>query len=161
MFKQLTFFVLIAVFGVSCGPDYLVEQSHQFGEAGWTYADSVSFDFEIADTSKRYTLWFTVHHSPAYDNENLYVKFTTVFPKGQETLDGSNQVEQVTSLKLASTEGLWLGKCSGDECVMKIPIQTKTWFPDPGKYSLKVAQYMRRDSLTNIKSIDFAIENPK
>ncbi len=161
MFKKLVFFVLAVIFFVSCGEHYLYSETHKMGEAGWTYADSLKFDFEIADTSKRYNLLLTVHHTPDFANENLYVKFTTVFPEGQEALQGKDRVEQVTSLRLAQKDGQWLGKCSSKECVMQIPIQTNTWFPESGKYSLLVEQFMRRDSLKEIKAIDFAIQEKK
>jgi len=161
MFKRLIFLVLLAISLVSCGEDYIFSDTHQFGDAGWTYADSLKFDFEIGDTSKRYNLLLTVHHTPDFANENLYVKFITVFPKGQEVLKGKNRVEQVTSLTLAQKDGQWLGECSSKECAMQIPIQTNTWFPAPGKYSLLVEQFMRRDSLRAIRAIDFAIQEKK
>ena len=161
MFKKLIIFSLVAVLFSSCEEEYLFQESHPFAEAGWTYADSLQFDFEIADTSKRYNLTLTVHHSPDYPSENLYVQFATIFPKGQEALNGRNRTEQVTSLTLAQKDGRWLGKCTSKACVLKIPIQTNTWFPDPGSYSLHVAQYMRMDSLTGIKAIDFAIQENK
>jgi len=161
MFKKLIFFVLLVISLGSCGESYFYTDSHQLGEAGWTYADSLKFNFEITDTAKRYDLILTVHHSPDYANENLYVKFITVFPKGLKALQGKNRVEQVTSLTLAQKDGRWLGKCSSKECVMQIPIQTNTWFPEPGKYSLLVEQFMRRDSLVAIKAIDFAIQIKK
>ncbi len=161
MFKKLIIFVLAVIFVAGCGEHYLYSDTHKMGESGWTYADSLKFDFEITDTSKRYNLLLTVHHTPDFSNENLYVKFTTVFPKGQKALQGKDRVEQVTSLTLAQKDGQWLGKCSSKECVMRIPIQTNTWFPESGKYSLLVEQYMRRDSLKAIKAIDFAIQEKK
>ncbi len=161
MFKKLIFIVLAGVFMMSCGDDYLYSTTHKMGAAGWTYADSIKFDFEIADTSKRYNLLLKVHHSPDFPNENLYVKFVTVFPQGQEALQGKDRVEQVTSLTLAQKDGQWLGKCSSEECVLQIPIQTNTWFPQSGKYSLLVEQFMRRDSLKDILAIDFAIQEKK
>ena len=145
----------------SCGENYLYSDTHKMGEVGWTYADSLKFDFEIADTSKRYNLLLTVHHTPDFSNENLYVKFTTVFPKGLEALQGKDRVAQTTSLTLAQKDGQWLGQCSAKECVMQIPIQMNTWFPESGKYSLLVEQFMRRDSLKEILAIDFAVQEKK
>ncbi|HHB77945.1 MAG TPA: hypothetical protein ENK85_01775 [Saprospiraceae bacterium] len=160
MFKKLIFIALAMLLFWSCQEHYLYADKHEFGEAGWTYADSLKFDFNISDTTKRYNLILTVHHRPDFANENLYVKFATIFPKGQQALGGRNRVEQVTSLTLAQKDGRWLGKCSDKECVLKIPIQTNTWFPDPGPYSLLVEQYMRRDSV-KILGIDFAIQEKK
>ncbi len=156
MYKYLIPFVLL-LFLQSCQEDDLYHLSHPFGENGWTYADSLRFDFEIQDTSKRYDIFLTVHHTPDYDFENLYVKFSTIFPKGQKALDGKKRVDQITSLKLAEIDGSWLGKCSAKACTYQIPIQIKAWFPDAGPYSLLVEQYMRTDSLKSIKGIDFAL----
>ena len=161
MFKKLILFLLVVVVLAGCGEDYIYQDSHPFAQAGWTYADSLQFDFEIADTSKRYNLLLTIHHTPDYPYENLYVKFATIFPKGQAALHGSNRVEQITSLQLARKEGSWLGQCSSEECELTIPIQTNTWFPNPGQYSLHIAQYMRQDSLVDVKAIDFAIQENK
>ncbi len=142
----------------SCKDDKLFQFSKDFPAATWAYGDSAVFDFDIADTSKRYDLWLTVRHRRDYAFENLYVKFTTIFPGRQKLLKGKDRSEQVTSLTLARKDGSWYGSCSGERCAHDIPIQTRAWFPQPGRYRLVIHQYMRTDSLPGIEGLDFAVK---
>lgn len=148
--KYLSLFVL-AVFGVGCGPDVLFEQSMPVAETGWAYADSLDFSFEIADTTKVYDVILEVEHSEDYGFQNLYVKTNTVFPSGKTD-------KQVLSLELANKVGFWLGKCSGGNCHLRIPIQQKIFFPEKGTYHFHMEQFMRQSPLPELKSITFKIE---
>ncbi len=141
--------VLIAGFGVSCGPE-LVYESRTELPSQWTYADSVSFDYEIVDTSRAYDLALSFDHSTAFATENLYAQFITRYP------DGSRQAEAL-SLVLADRFGSWLGDCAGESCTLLIPLQDSARFPTPGRYGLTVKQYMRRDSLLGPQALGLRV----
>ena len=138
-----------AGFGVSCGPD-LVYEARQEMPGVWTYADTVAFDYEIADTTRAYDLSLGVEHSTAFATENLYAKFVTRYPNGEVQ-------EESVSLALADAFGNWLGDCAGDRCELKVPLQDSARFPAPGRYGLTLRQYMRQDSVEGPLAIGLRI----
>ena len=133
----------------ACGPDVVYERDVPL-PGTWTYADSVTFAYDIADTSRAYDLQLSLKHTDAFATQNLYARFVTVYP------DGRRQSEPV-SLELADQTGRWLGDCSGEACELRIPLQDSTRFPLPGEYGLVVHQYMRTDALTGVNGVGLRI----
>lgn len=134
----------------SCGGDYIFQQTIKMEDAGWGYGDPLHFDFEITDLSKQYDLILEVVHSGDYGFQNLYVKFNTVYPSGE-------QKEQVVSLELAGKSGIWNGDCSGNTCAVSIPLQVKALFQDAGKHRITVEQFMRKNPLRGIEEMALLI----
>lgn len=136
----------------ACGPDYAYESSRDFPEGtGWTYADSVAFEFTVGDTNQIYDLHLFVEHAPDFGNQNLYVRFHTLFPDGR-------RLTETVSLELADKLGAWQGDCSGETCRIDIPIQQGAYFNQSGDYTLRVEQYSRQEQLPEITGIGFALE---
>lgn len=135
----------------ACSSETLYEQRIVLPEAGWAYEDTLSFAFEIKDTARLYTLSLEVEHSDEYPFQNLYVRIHTGYPDGKSAV-------QLVSLELAEKTGVWLGTCRGRTCRLRIPIQSKTYFNQPGTYTLALEQYMRRSPLPGLHSFTFRVE---
>jgi gliding motility-associated lipoprotein GldH len=135
-----------------CGPDFIYDTRQELPETGWAYSKPVSFPFEVQDTNTVYNLWLDVGHTTAYKNQNLYTKIHTTFPDGQ-------QISEVVSLELADKAGEWFGNCSGQSCVLRVPLQMDTYFNQSGKYIIGIEQYMRQDSLAEVQSMRLLIED--
>lgn len=132
------------------GPDVVFEEQHDFGQAGWNYADSVSFPFGVADTSGRYDMVLTVDHGTDFAYQNFYVRLTTHLPDGRV-------LQQPLSLQLADNFGDWYGVCDGEACSTEIALQQGTRFTDPGEYRLVVTQYSREDPLAEVSGLGFQL----
>ena len=141
---------VVVGFGVSCGPEVVYEQSRALPAGHWTYADSLAFDYTIADTTRRYDLALTLEHGSDFATENLYARFVTRYP------DGRRESEPV-SLALADRYGRWLGDCARERCRLTIPLQDSARYPAPGTYGLTLHQHMRRDSVPGVHGIGFAV----
>lgn len=135
----------------SCGPEVIFEKELEIPAGGWTYQDTLHYEFEIVDTSKIYNLFLDLAHTTAFASQNLYVKLYTGFPNGQRPA-------QRLSIDMADKTGAWLGNCSGEKCQLNIPIQSNAYFDQVGTYSFTVEQFMRMDSLPGIESAAFRIE---
>ncbi len=144
-----TFFVLILALG--CGSDCIYQQSFSLPEAGWAYEDSIRFDFEIPDTSAHYNLNLKLKHAWDFPYQNLYVKFYTRFPSGK-------MIEQLVSLELTENAVVWQGECSGKWCTINIPLQSNAYFPETGKYSITLEQYMRQSPVEGVKSFSLCVK---
>ncbi len=144
----------LVYFITGCSSDCIYRQSFEVPDAEWTYENPINFGFEIPDTSARYNLNLELKHSSDYPYQNLYVKFYTRFPSGKT-------VEQVVSLELTEKAILWQGKCSGKWCTVNIPLQTNAIFPEPGKHSITLEQYMRESPVKGVRSFSLCISPAK
>jgi gliding motility-associated lipoprotein GldH len=130
----------------SCGESYIYDQVVEIPEETWTYAYPLDFEFEVNDTTNLYNLFIEVKHQKEYPNQNAYAKLLVTMP------DGSTQNREV-SFELATPEGEWVGKCSGDYCSSKLLYKKATRFTQMGKFKMHFEQYSRQDSLTGLSSL--------
>ena len=143
----LPLFVLTA-----CGTDFVLDKTYTLPNRVWTYDQVLNFEADIPDTSTIYNLWVEIEHHPDFAFQNLYTRITTVFPDKQ-------QMEQLLSFELADKFGNWQGKCSGQSCTYRIPIQEGAFFNQTGKHTFRLEQYMRADSIPQVRAIGFQIED--
>ena len=149
--RPLVFFAMfIAAF--SCGKNYSYQKTYQISEEKWTYADSLRFSFDIADTTNIYNLYLQIEHTTDYSFQNLYTRINTKFPSG-------DRLQERLSLEMANKAGVWLGKCGKKNCKLLIPIQESAYFNQEGEHTILLEQYMRQDSLPGIKSVAFLLED--
>lgn len=134
----------------ACGPEIVYEREVDFAETGWAYADTVRFDFELADTSRAYDLLLTVEHGTDFPYENFYVRIHTTFPSGKRN------TEQV-SLQTTGDFGAFLGECSGGDCSLPVLILENARFAATGDYALTVEQYSRDEPLSAVFGLGLRI----
>ena len=149
------FFILLApllsIAFMSCGKENVVfEKKYDLKNGQWTYADTLDFDFDIADTTEIYDIVLTIKHTPQYPMQNIYTHIYTKFPSGE-------RVKQQLNIDLADNTGKWEGDCSGSECDFEIPIQPNAFFNASGRHTITLEQYMRVESLAGINSIALKI----
>ena len=139
------------LFTMGCDSDYIYQKEIEIREGEWRYSDVLVFDFEIKDVSKKYNLLLDVTHAGDYSFQNLYVQFHTSYPSIETKT-------QTVSLELANKTGIWNGKCSGNSCVVEIPLQTNAIFEEAGKHSISIEQFMRKNPLRGVESMRLKIE---
>jgi gliding motility-associated lipoprotein GldH len=142
---------LIAVGFTACDKDFLLDKKIEISQKGWAYKDTLNFDFDIKDTMKIYNLYLEIEHGELYPYQNLYVMTHTRFPNGI-------RAAQRINIDLAQKTGKWLGKNSGNTFTHRVDLQEGAYFNEAGNYTLTLAQHMRNDSLADIKSIRFVME---
>lgn len=146
---------LLALIGISffssCGPEIVYEKELAINTSGWTYGDTLHYDFDIADTNKLYNLFLDLEHTTDFSTQNLYVKIYTGFPNGQ-------RLSQVLSIDIANKLGQWLGECSGNICHLDIPIQRNAYFNQLGMHTFTLEQYMRTEALSDLQGASFRVE---
>ncbi len=136
----------------ACVKPTLVDRESDIPESGWAYADTLRWDFEVADTNAIYDLLLTIEHGTDFRYQNCYVQFHTLFPQGEV-------LTEKVSLELQTQVGQWLGDCGSSDCELTIPIQQNAFFNQPGKYAILMEQFMRQDSLPGIESFNLRIED--
>jgi len=149
----ISFLLLTAtgIFFTRCSDDYTYDKREDIPGQSWAYEDTLTFDFNIDDVTKIYSLTLDVTHSVDYGFQNLYVQFHTQYPSGKiET--------QMVSLELSKKSGTWNGDCGGQWCTAEIAIQPKAIFEEAGAHQIKIEQYMRKSPLSGLKSMELKIK---
>jgi gliding motility-associated lipoprotein GldH len=144
------FWLLLTSLLAGCSAPTLVDREISIPAYGWTWADSLEWTFEVADTLAIYHLELDIRHDKNYRHQNCYVQFHTVFPEGE-------RISQVVSLELQSGAGRWLGTCRGELCRITIPIQENAFFNQMGAHAIRLEQYMRQDSLQGLEAFHLRI----
>ena len=137
---------------VACGETYMYKKDVVIDASTWTYPDTLSFSFHIPDytTNNTYSLYLHLEHSPEYAYRNMYMMVHTILPSGKKQ---SNQV----SINLMGNEGLWYGKCRGNNCKVRVVLLENHTFEESGNYAMVLEQYMRVDSLAGIHKLGLAV----
>ena len=112
----------------------------------WRSADTMAFEFEIKDAAKLYDIFVEIDHNANFAYQNMYCLVESYAPAGLAQ-------RQVNALELATKKGKWIGECSGENCVRKIPFIINTQFDVPGTYKIVFTQYTRNETLEGINSL--------
>lgn len=150
--KRLIGIAILVLLLWACGDHPVFEKHVEFKDNDWFYADSLVFEFEIEDTTKRYDLLMMVRNSDErYPYRNMYLFTKTYLPTGEK-------MEQELNVVLQDEKGFWLGECSGDICELVLPLQQNVRFPADGDYRLVIEQFMRLNPLPGVISIGFRVQ---
>jgi len=123
----------------------------------WRSAAPLEFPFEITDTAIAYTINCDLRNSSDYEWSRFFMTYTLRDSAGQ-LLDSlfleKNLFDPVT--------GAPEGKAGiGDLYEHEITVRKGYHFPVRGKYTIRLGQMMRTDSLTGVVSAGIRIEQPK
>lgn len=151
MMKKIGIIALLGLIMQSCGKEKVIfEHDYTVQNATWRYGDTLDFGFDIADTTRLYDIVLNIDHSVDFPMQNMYTRVYTQFPNGQ-------RLAQVVSIDLADNTGKWLGKASGKTVTLSLPIQTKAYFNQTGRYKITFEQYSRTESLTGVSEIGLSV----
>lgn len=154
MRKLLLLSACIVVFS-ACDETRLYEKNVDFKERYWLVTEQPTFDFEIADTSIPYNLFFTIRNESDYPNANIYFTYTLSDSVSSTPLEKklTNQLlfHEKTGEPFGST-GL------GYVFEHRFPLLENYTFKNPGKYTVRFEQFMRTDTLKGVLSVGIRVE---
>lgn len=151
MRNSIAAFVFLALAITACGPSYFYQSDTAIPAGGWMYRDTLDFGFTVADTSALYNLYLDTEYADSFPNQNLYLKLYTRFPDGK-------RLAKPYAFDLFDALGAAKGKCSGHTCTLRTLLQQNAFFNQTGPYTITVEQFMRRDSITGIRSVGLTVE---
>ena len=147
--RVLTFCTCL-LFIFSCGSNLVYEKSYEFKDGIWNFNNPAEFDFSLADSDIKYDLQLDIEHNTSYPFENLYLRIKTEFPD-------QSMVYDTLSVELVNNQGGWIGKCSGDNCYLKVILQEQTKFKDAGDHRITFEQFTREEKLDGVNSMGFSL----
>jgi len=146
-------FLLIGLVLVFCGcqSKYYYESFKSIPNQEWTYADTLEFKVEIADTNAIYNIYVLPRHTISYPYMNLWIKIKTIYPDNEMR-------EQRIDIPMADKSGKWFGKGVSALKLNEVSIIQNVKLKQIGKYAFKISQDMRYEPILNIRDFGFRIE---
>jgi gliding motility-associated lipoprotein GldH len=149
--KILGLFVCLWIF-CGCGDTAIFDQTESLGETGWLQTKKIEIPFEIKDTLVSYALDVSIRQSNDYSFYNLYFVPQIIDSKGKVFKKALAE-----AILYDAKSGKAKGAGLGDMYSHSYSIFPALHFPKAGKYTLRLEQYMRTDTLTGVVSVGAAL----
>ncbi|WP_375580977.1 gliding motility lipoprotein GldH [Marivirga tractuosa] len=149
-----SFISLIFIF-ISCTEDRYYEHNYDFKDRKWNMQETAAFNFEIDSIELPYQIKLNVRNTIDYPFRNLYVKY--------QLKDSTYLMEdKLLNLKLFEAKsGKPFGDHQSDIYSHQLILQDSVFFPEKGKYTIELKQYMREKEIEGIVSAGIRIEQIK
>lgn len=138
---------------IGCDNKRVFEDKKDFPEKYWVFNNPADFEFEIDDTEQAYNLLFNIRNTAKYQYQNIYLQYYLEDSTGRLL---SSELKNI--LLFNAKTGVPLGKGLGDILDIEKTFLEKYTFENPGKYKLRIDQFMRQDSLPEILSVGLRVE---
>ena len=118
----------------------------------WTQKTQMDFPFEVSDPDATYKLFYQIRYNNDYPYYNLWVNRILLDEKGNMI---SKKLQGMDLFHSASGEPYGAG--FGNYFDYKIMSDSLQKFPKAGKYTIRIEQNMRMDTLKGISSVGVEI----
>ena len=137
----------------SCDQARVYEKNTDFKSNEWLSSDTLSFELELKDTEPK-NIYVNIRHQFEFAWRNVWVNLEVQFPN-------DSTYSMALNVPLSQPDGQWYGDCTGDVCLLQLPLNSFTnySFPETGSYVFKLNHEMREDPLQAILSAGIRIEN--
>jgi gliding motility-associated lipoprotein GldH len=132
----------------------IIDTNTAITDHNWSYVNKVKFDFKIDDENTGYNLFLNLRVTDNYKYSNLFILIS-------ESSPGSKPHLTRYEVKLATHDGQWLGKGSGNLYSYQVPFKTNYKFATKGNYHLEIEQNMRDNPLHEVSDVGLRVEKVK
>ncbi|MBY0435860.1 MAG: gliding motility lipoprotein GldH [Cyclobacteriaceae bacterium] len=138
----------------SCSDNRVFEDNTEFDDRTWKVTDEPRYTFAITDTALKYNLYYNVRNSLDYPYARIFITYHLYDSTGRELSKKLvyNDLFDQKAGKPFGDSGL------GDLYDHQFPILNNYSFPHPGKYSMKLDQFMRQDTLQGVLAVGVRVE---
>lgn len=148
--KTLWLFLLISSGLSSCFDQPLIDQNQTIDERRWSREYEPEFSLAVTDTAVGYDVFLNLRNSIAYQFSDIYLQI-------QQKNPDSSKVRYAIKIKMTNSEGLWVGKGSGNLYSQQVRFLRNYHFPDSGTYIFKIKQNMRTNPLVGIHNVGIRV----
>lgn len=153
--RTLTFLLMIvaATMLVSCDEKRVYEDNVEFKERFWLVSREPSFEFTIADSTQAYNIFYNVRNSLDYRWDRIFVTYVLSDSSGHEL------AKKLVYNDLFDPAGRPFGESGlGDLYDHQFPLLSNYRFEHSGKYSLRLIQFSRQDTLQGVLAVGARVE---
>jgi gliding motility-associated lipoprotein GldH len=138
----------------SCQTPAIYQDFRNFEQGIWVNDSILTFTFPVTDPSQPYDLYYHVRNTLDYPYSNLYIKY--------ELQDSTGKIIRANmheTYLMEPVTGKPYGKGVGDFFDHKVKVLEQVSLPYAGNYRFQIKQYMRPDTLVQVMSVGFSVEN--
>jgi gliding motility-associated lipoprotein GldH len=149
---HIGFLICLLIFS-SCDQQRVYEKNADFKANEWNSTDTLRFEVDILDTDEK-NVYVNIRHQFAFTWRNVWLNLSIQFP--------NDSIYTTTlNMPLSQPDGQWYGDCTGDVCLVQLPLKSMTnfSFPTTGTYVFSLNHEMREDPLKATLSAGIRIEN--
>lgn len=155
LMRSFSIVVFMALAGLlaGCNNGHVVFQDqYMLPEAQWPQDSAKTFTFEVTTPGQTVSLYYFMRHNLDYPYANIYLKDRIIGPDGKVVNEGMKQ------FFLAHPEtGRPFGAGLADMRDNTLLAYEKVNLTKPGKYTVKVQQYMRQNVLTGVAAVGLLV----
>jgi gliding motility-associated lipoprotein GldH len=153
--RVLFLLCLLSILLVACDKARVYEQNTDFPQRHWIVSDKPEFEFTIERTMDKYMLYANIRNTVSYPYARLFFTYYLLDSTGTEL-----QKKLVTQYLFDAKTGKPLGSSGlGDIYDHRFELLKDYQFKYPGKYRVKLEQFMRVDTLQGILAAGLRVEN--
>lgn len=153
VFRAVLAITFLGVALVSCDEQRVFEDNREFPQRLWLVSDEPAFEFTIADSTQAYNLYCNIRNSLQYDWDRIFVTYTLSDSAGRELS------RKLIYGDLFDPTGLPLGESGlGDLYDHQFPLLKDYQFPHRGRYSVRLTQFSRQDTLQGVLAAGIRVE---
>lgn len=146
---------VVVILLISCDQTRVYDQNADFSQGYWLINEKPEFDFVIDTSIDKYTLYGNIRNSVSYPYARIFYTYYLLDSAGNEL-----QKKLVTQYLFDAKTGKPLGSSGlGDIYDHQFELLKDYRFKYPGKYKLKLEQFMRTDTLEGILAVGLRVEN--
>lgn len=155
--NQVTAYCLLPIaylFLLGCDSSRVYEDNIEFKDRAWKVAEKPTFEFAISDTVQLYSVYYNVRNSLDYPYARIFITYYLYDSSGQELskkLVYNDLFDQKTGRPFGSS-GI------GDLYDHRFQLFDNLRFGYAGKYSVKLDQFMRQDTLPGVVAVGIRVE---
>jgi gliding motility-associated lipoprotein GldH len=147
-------FVIIIILLSGCDSQRVFEDNKEFRERNWKITEPVQFEFQIADSSKKYNLLMNIRNSLDYPYARIFVNYDL-----QKQDSTSLSKKMISEYLFDQKTGKPFGTSGiGDLYDHQFPILKNYSFERAGTYKMKLNQFMRMDTVPGILAVGIRVE---
>jgi gliding motility-associated lipoprotein GldH len=150
------FISLISSLLWSCNSETFPVMLHPLKNSIWAADQDLVFDFQVQNPSQTVDMLYQVQYDRGYAFENIWLKYWLIGPK-RDTLIRSRD----NLFLFEPKTGRPIGTGPPERLFLDAYFLKKVRLEDTGKYTLRIRQYMRKDSLEGIQSLGIKIREPE
>lgn len=140
----------------SCKPEYRIYEKYikTSEENAWAKNDTISFHFEIKDTTIKYRINVAVRYVTGFPYTDLLCSGKIITPSGKV-------MDRFYDFKIRNNKGEYYGEVLGDIGDILIPIDSSFAFHETGTYYYKFTQEMNRNFVPLIMELGMIVNKEK
>jgi gliding motility-associated lipoprotein GldH len=152
--KRLALFCLVLSALCSCDSNRVYENNVEFDDRTWKVIEEPRFEFTVPNANDRYNVYYNVRNSLDFPYARIFVTWHLYDSTGKEITR-----KLVFNELFDGKTGRPLGESAlGDLYDHRFPILENYSFSNTGKYSLKLDQFNRQDTLQGVIAVGVRVE---